>query len=312
MWGLYISLAIAKADQMFILLYVIIAYIVLLVITPKANNLHEILHIPIVIVSNLLTSKKNLITHKIRFGKKWRQYFLLHLPKHQEVTKDHIVLFFHGGGWMAGNPELIQSEAQILANHGYASIFSNYRKAPWVSYYGMREDITLCLQKIEEIKKEFNLDGKKIIIGGMSAGANLAALLAFQDEELKKINFDPNLISGLLLCGPPIDLSRMPWSIPLYLFAGNKGSEKFKKANPINSFNKNHQFPILLIHGNKDGLVSYNNTLSFMEKTKRFPDCSIRLHTLENGTHMQTAEWGHKDGEVRKVIFDWLKELNYS
>ena len=41
---------------------------------------------------------------------------------------------------------------QLFADHGYISIFANYRKAPFVSYYGMREDMNLCLKKIQEMK----------------------------------------------------------------------------------------------------------------------------------------------------------------
>lgn len=301
---------------MLILLYVFLGYLLLLFFVPKGNNLQEILNIPIIVIPNFLVPKNNLNTQKVKFGNNLYQYFLFHRPKKNPVTKQNIVIFFHGGGWMFGNPEIISAQAQYLSTQGYISVYSNYRKAPFFSYQEMREDITLCLQKVVELQKEYKLEDKKIVIGGMSAGATLAALLAFQNEELEKINFDPKNISGLFLCGPPIDLSVMPWSIPIYLYAGNKGSEKFKKANPVNHFHNNIGFPILFLHGNKDGLVSYQNTLSFLKKNnllksqpKQLNKENILFHTIENGTHMDAAKWGHKDGEVREVITDWLKKL---
>ena len=204
---------------------------------------------------------------------------------------------------------MLKSAAQLFANQGYATAFSGYRKAPLFSYADMREDITLCLQKLVQHLDSINLGDKKIILGGMSAGATLAALLAFQQDELKKIGFDPNRISGVFLCGPPIDISIMPWSLPLYLYAGAKDSKKFQQANPVNHFTSNIKIPILLIHGKKDGLVSYRNTTSFIKKTNLQNSNQLQVYTMENGTHMDAANWSHKDNDLRKVILDWLAKL---
>lgn len=283
-------------------------YFLLLFITPKATNLHEILHIPVFWFKHFLVTKDNINTKKIRFGKLRNQYFLFHQPKKNPSNKDHIILYFHGGGWMGGSPEILNANAQLLADKGYISVFSNYRKAPLYSSPHMREDLTLCLQKLKAVQKELNIQNKKIILGGMSAGATLAALLAFQKEELDKISFDHNQIAGLFLCGPPIDLEVMKWSIPLYLFAGSKGSEKFKLANPVSHGIPRPDFPLLLIHGNKDGLVPYRNTVSFLEKTKTSNNTFTKFHTMSNGTHMEAASWSYENNEIRKVILDWLEE----
>ena len=294
---------------MVIIVSIILGYFILMVLTPKATNLHEILHIPPFWFRNFLVKKDNLITQKIKFGNHRHQYLLLYQPKKKKASKKYIILYFNGGGWIAGNPEMLKSSAQVLADQGYISIFGSYRKTPFHSYAEMREDLTLCLQKVIKIKREFNLEDKKIIIGGMSAGATLATLLSFQKKELDKIGFDQKQIAGLFLSGPPVDLAEMKWSIPLYLYAGNHDSKKFSLANPAQQITSDIDFPILIIHGNKDGLVPYRNTVSFLEKIKIHTNSKTQLYTIPNGTHMQSASWGYENNEIRKVILKWMEEI---
>ena len=289
-----------------IIILLISGYGLLLFVFPKGNNLHEILNIPVFWFRNFLVKKDNLITQKIKFGNLRNQYFLFYQPKKTKATKKHIILYFHGGVWIAGTPAMLKSNAQLFADQGYISVFRSYRKAPFASYTEMREDLTLCISQLEKVMKDNNLEDKKIIIGGMSAGANLAASLAFQQKELEQFEFYNNRITGMFLCGAPIDIAQMKWSIPLYLFAGARDSEKFKAANPINHFTSNKNFPILLIHGNKDGLVPYRNVIFFLKKAKQENSNTVKLHTIENGTHMDSASWGHTDNDLRTLVLEWL------
>ena len=293
---------------MAIVLLLIIGYFILLLLTPKGNILHEILHIPIFWFKNFNVPKNNLITQKIKFGKHRQQYFLFYKPKKDIPLKRHVILYFHGGGWMAGSPEMLKAAGQLFADHGYVSVFSNYRKTPFNSYTEMREDITNCLKKLDLFLKEEDLNISHFIIGGMSAGANLAALLAYDDKELKKTNISPNQIRGMFLSGSPVDIEQMNWSIPLYFYAGNKKGINFKKANPINYLTKTESRPVLLIHGNKDGLVPYRNTFTFLDKLESINPSLAKLHYIQEGTHMDTASWSYENNEVRKVILDWLAE----
>lgn len=295
---------------MIIILYIISAIFLIYFLLPKGNNLYEILHLPAFWFGNLLIKKDNIISEKIKFGKHWQQYFKFYLPKKNSFDKNHIILYFHGGGWVGGTPEMLTAAAQLFANEGYATVLSNYRKAPLFSHPEMREDITMCLQKLISHINSKNLKDKKIIIGGMSAGATLAAHLAFQNEELIKIGFDPNRISGIFLCGPPIDISVMPWSLPLYFYAGKKGSKKFQQANPVNHFSKEIKCPILIIHGKKDGLVNYRSSVSFLRKNNLENSEQVQFYTMKDGTHMDAANWSYKNNDLRKTIFDWLNKID--
>lgn len=291
-----------------IILFIIIGCFVLLFLTPKGTILHELLHIPNFWIKNFRIPKKNLVVHKVKFGKHRQQYFLFCQPKKNVPLKKHAILYFHGGGWMAGSPEILKAAGQLFADHGYVSVFSNYRKAPFFSYPEMREDISNCLKKLNQHLKEENFNIDKFIIGGMSAGANLAALLTYDDDELKKINISPKQIRGAFLSGSPVDLSQMIWSFPLYFYAGKRKGINFQKANPINYLSKPESRPILMIHGNKDGLVPFRNTTTFLQKINSINPNLAKMHFIENGTHMDTASWSYENNEIRKAILNWLEE----
>lgn len=280
----------------------------LFLLLPKGNNLHEILHIPNFWIRNFTAPKDNLVTHKIKFGNKRKQYFLLHLPKKNQPIKKQVILYFHGGGWMAGTPEILNAAAQVFADQGYISVFSNYRKAPINAYPEMREDISNCLKRLNEylIQEKFEID--QFIIGGVSAGANLAALLAFDKIELAKTGISSSQIKGVFLSGAPVDISQMKWSFPLYFYAGKRTGMNFKKANPINYLSEKASIPVLLIHGNRDGLVPYRNITPFITKLKSINPNLVRLHFIDKGTHMDTASWSYQDNDIRKAILSWLKE----
>jgi len=78
----------------------------------------------------------------------------------------------------------------------------------------------------------------------------------------------------------------------------------------VNFLSKKTARPTLLIHGNKDGLVPYRNAVSFFEKFKTINPNLVKFHHLENGTHMDTASWSYEDNEIRKVILEWIEDLD--
>ena len=140
--------------------------------------------------------------------------------------------------------------------------------------------------------------------------------MMYDKEELAKIKnyVSPtqpvyHQITGAFLCGAPVDISQMKWSIPLFLFAGKRKSLSFKKANPINHVEGNEPFYILLPQGTKDGMVPYRNVISFYEKLKSFAPDQVELFILENGTHLDSAKWGYSDNALRKKILDWLEKM---
>lgn len=243
---------------------------------------------------------------KYKFGTHSRQYFCWFEPPH--ATQNEIILFYHGGGWTFGNPELFSDRARLFAEHGYQVVMPAHRKLPLHNYSNIREDLTLTLTKLYEVMKSKALLHKKIILGGMSSGGNLAALLLLDHSLLEGTGFASDQFSRALLCGAPVNLAGMTDSFLLRLYAGKKNNTNFKKASPIQYISDTFSKPILIVHGTEDGLVSFQSTAKFVDTLKKISTAPIDFFILQNGSHLKAVSWAYENNEVRVKILDWLIE----
>ncbi|MBI5322604.1 alpha/beta hydrolase [Bradyrhizobium sp.] len=103
-------------------------------------------------------------------------------------AKAPTVVFFHGGGWVAGDLETHDRQARYLAIETGAVVVSvDYRRPPEVRFPGAFEDAFAALRDVAERIAEFGGDASRIGVAGDSAGGNLAATvsLAARDAGLK-------------------------------------------------------------------------------------------------------------------------------
>ena len=93
--------------------------------------------------------------------------------------KSPTVVFFHGGGWVAGDLETHDRQARLLAIETGAVVISvDYRRPPETRFPGAFEDAFTALQDVIARIAEFGGDDKRIGVAGDSAGGNLAATVA--------------------------------------------------------------------------------------------------------------------------------------
>ena len=293
---------------LFIIAVVVALHMILFWLTPKKTILYEIIRIPIFLTHSIIAERNNMIVEKHRFGKHRRQYLLFFQPKNRKTDKKNVIIYYHGGGWRSGSPELLKSNAQVLVNLGYCVFMPSYRRIPFNSYTEIREDLTLSLQMALDILNSNGLRDKKIILGGMSSGGNLVALLLYNRSLLAKVGFTQQIFNGLMLFGAPLDLELMKDSFVLRHFAGRRGQKTFQQANPIQHLQDDENVPVLCIHGTHDGLVPYSNALSFKEKLNEINDKILTFITIEKASHIETATWAYEDNHIRKSIVEWLKQ----
>ncbi|KAE9386180.1 putative lipase [Gymnopus androsaceus JB14] len=99
------------------------------------------------------------------------------------------LLYFHGGGWIVGG---LDTENSIIT---YLCV--DYRLAPENKFPAAVEDAVEALQwVIINGKARLNVDTSKIATGGISAGGNLAAVLALKSAQT---SFNPPLPKPMLL-----------------------------------------------------------------------------------------------------------------
>jgi acetyl esterase len=93
--------------------------------------------------------------------------------------KSPTVVFFHGGGWVAGDLETHDRQARWLAIETGAVVISvDYRRPPEVRFPGAFEDAFAATRDIIARIAEFGGDATRVGVAGDSAGGNLAATTA--------------------------------------------------------------------------------------------------------------------------------------
>jgi acetyl esterase len=112
------------------------------------------------------------------------------------------VIFFHGGGWVAGDLETHDRQARNLVIETGAVVISvDYRRPPETRFPGAFEDAFAATRDVVDRIGEFGGDLSRVGVAGDSAGGNLAAAtaLACRDAGIK--------LAGQLLVYPVTDVS---------------------------------------------------------------------------------------------------------
>jgi acetyl esterase len=89
------------------------------------------------------------------------------------------LVFFHGGGWVIGNLETHDVVCRKLAHESELIVISvDYRLAPEHKFPAAVDDAILATKWIAANAKQHGIDASRLIVGGDSAGGNLAAVVA--------------------------------------------------------------------------------------------------------------------------------------
>ena len=119
-----------------------------------------------------------------------------------------LLLYMHGGGWVIGTLNDFDSVCRSLcAGSGYMVVSVDYQLAPEAKFPVAIEEGYTVLKWISDQAASLSADPDRIAVGGDSAGATMAAVLALMARDRK----GPDLLFQLLIC-PATNLSRMDTS----------------------------------------------------------------------------------------------------
>lgn len=110
-----------------------------------------------------------------------------------------VVFWIHGGGWTQGDKSQVKLKPQVFMEKGFVFVSTNYRLLPDVDMGTLIRDVAKALGWVNKHIAEYGGDPKRVLVGGHSAGAQLAAILCTDDRYLKAegVTFD-----ALLGCVP--------------------------------------------------------------------------------------------------------------
>ncbi len=122
----------------------------------------------------------------------------LYVMKPEHVTgKPGVLLFIHGGVWIAGNfdnhKRLLRD---LVVGSGQVGVFVEYTSLPTAVYPTQLDEIYAALEWIAVHAGELGADGSRIAVAGNSVGGNMTAALTLMTKDRKgpKISYQVLLI----------------------------------------------------------------------------------------------------------------------
>jgi acetyl esterase len=94
------------------------------------------------------------------------------------------LVYYHGGGFVIGDPSISDSACRMLANKASAVVVSvDYRLAPEHPFPAAVEDSYAALEWVFRNSERLGVDASRIAVGGGSAGGNLTATVALMARD---------------------------------------------------------------------------------------------------------------------------------
>jgi Esterase/lipase len=154
----------------------------------------------------------------VSYGERLGETMDLHLPANKD-GKSPLIIWVHGGAYVAGDKGYLTFFARVLANYGYAVAVLNYTLAPEAHYPEQIFQIGKAYNFLTQGKYQDKncIDTERIFLAGDSAGAQMVSQFALlqtnlvyrgefvathPDSSLPEIIPTENLRGMLLYCGP--------------------------------------------------------------------------------------------------------------
>ena len=166
-----------------------------------------------------------------------------------------VVVFFYGGAWESGDKNAFLFVAEALTSRGYVVAMPNYRHYPEVIFPAYMEDAALAVKWTFDNIAQYGGDPAKVFVMGHSAGAQLAALVAYDGTYLQRVGIDKRRIRGVVSLAGPLDFLPLTEPNLFYIFP-----EAVRAASQPINFITGAEAPSLLLHGEGDTRVGIHNS----------------------------------------------------
>ncbi len=198
------------------------------------------------------------VSRDIAYGQLPRLKLDVYRPVAPTVLADRqrpVVVFFYGGAWESGAKADFLFVAEALTSRGYVVVLPDYRLYPQVIFPTYMDDAALAVKWTFDNATRYGGDPDNIFVMGHSAGAQLAALVAFDKTYLKGKGVDNARLRGMVSLAGPLDF--LPLTEPNLFFIFPEGVRA--ASQPIN-FVTGKEPPSLLLHGEADTRVGIHNS----------------------------------------------------
>ncbi len=208
----------------------------------------------------------------------------------------------HGGGWVAGSPELMSDLARFLTDQGYLTVNTAYTLSNDIPGYPIAVDDVACA--VRYASSHPDADGTVAVIGH-SAGAHLSALVALDDGRYGENCplTDPVIPDRLIGLAGPYDVARLgPLMFPFFGVSPVEDPQTWAAGNPLFQVENNTKLSSLIMHGEEDGFVDLSFATDFADALTEAGSEAL-VEVVESARHNDM----HDPEFVGDLIITWLE-----
>lgn len=216
------------------------------------------------------------------------------------------VLLLHGGSWSGGGRDAQRGLARSLAAQGFAVAVADYRLAPSVRFPAPLEDARAAAAWLRAHAADYRLDAGHLSVLGVSAGGELAGLLATQPETA-------GWFTAAVTLAAPSDLTVPANSLKvravLRMYLGAEREERpdlYAAASPVSYLTADDP-PFLLLHGQDDPLVPPAQSRVLAEQLRAL-GVPVALRLLPDTGHDMPAPETVRGAALLRIIVDFLHD----
>jgi alpha-L-fucosidase 2 len=219
------------------------------------------------------------------------------------------VVLVHGGGFTGGNKGIYISPLfEPLAEAKFAWFSIDYRLAPAAKLPAPVDDVVSALAWVHKHAKEYKVDPRRIALIGESAGGYMvdyaaivappevapAAVVSFYGPHDLLYERDGDVVKGGVAAMTGV--TKMDAA----------GEKKLRAVSPYYLVTKKLP-PFLLVHGDKDQVVPYEQSPRFC-KVLQAHGGECELYTVPEGIHGM-GEWEKEPalGGYKAKLIEWLR-----
>jgi acetyl esterase/lipase len=248
----------------------------------------------------------------------------IYFPEKASDKPQPLLIWIHGGGWVAGSKSGVPYLSQL--GRGYVVASVEYRFSQKALFPAQIQDCQAAIRWLRGNAKKYNIDPERVGVGGASAGGHLAALVGTSGGKrafaaIGEHKDQSDRVQAICDIFGPADF----WTVIKQaeedkdvknIFKWNNGDpyskligarlgedkEKCNAVSPVHYVSKESP-PFLILHGDRDTLVPYAQSVELADLLKK-AGVLVTLQRLPGAGHGGEAFGLPAVGKLTNDFFD--------
>lgn len=260
---------------------------------------------PSIVFADVIPDK--LVTYKVINNIELKLH-IFNPPQHKASDSKPAIVFFFGGGWIAGTPKQFYDQSEYLASRGMVAIAAEYRikKIHHTSPKEAVKDSKSAMRWVRSHAHKLGINPNKLAAGGGSAGGHLAIATAVingfnEVDESLSVSARPD---ALILFNPVFDNGPNGYGY-------DRVKDYWQAFSPLHNLDDKVP-PTIVFLGTKDKFIPVETAQLFKSKMLEYGrHCELFLYPAQPHGFFNKNKENHKFKETLLEADKFLTSLNY-